>query len=294
MADRADLLFTVRNAFYLGAYQQCLAEASDLEGLSDAEKIERDCFVYRAYIEIGSSELVLNEVNSSSPMALQAVRLLAEYQGKKRSKDSVLATISDWLQEPAYKNNAGVMLVVGLIYAAEENYVEALRACHGGLSLELRALSVQLCLKIDRVQQAEEQVKAMAGIDEDSTLTQLSTAWVNLYLGGAKVQEAFFIFQELGDKYNWTVRLYNGSAACNMRMGRFEEAEQQLMEALEKDPKNPDTLANLVTACLHLGKPTARYSNQLQTVAPQHILASRTAQAEEAFANAASAFAVPA
>jgi coatomer protein complex subunit epsilon len=153
---------------------------------------------------------------------------------------------------------------------------------------------VQLCLKIDRVQQAEEQVKAMAGIDEDSTLTQLSTAWVNLYLGGAKVQEAFFIFQELGDKYNWTVRLYNGSAACNMRMGRFEEAEQQLMEALEKDPKNPDTLANLVTACLHLGKPTARYSNQLQTVAPQHILASRTAQAEEAFANAASAFAVPA
>lgn len=24
--------------------------------------------------------------------------------------------------------------------------------------------------------------------------------------GGAKVQEAFFIFQELGDRYNWTVR----------------------------------------------------------------------------------------
>lgn len=48
-------------------------------------------------------------------------------------------------------------------------------------------------------------MQAMSAADDDSTLTQLATAWVNLYLGGAKVEEAFFIFQELGDKYNWTV-----------------------------------------------------------------------------------------
>ena len=52
-----DLLFAVRNSFYLGAYQSAIAEASDLEGLSEAEKVERDCYVYRAYIELGSYEV---------------------------------------------------------------------------------------------------------------------------------------------------------------------------------------------------------------------------------------------
>ena len=52
-----DLLFSLRNHFYLGAYQAAIAEASDLEGLSEAEKIERDCYVYRSYIELGSYEV---------------------------------------------------------------------------------------------------------------------------------------------------------------------------------------------------------------------------------------------
>ena len=52
-----DLLFSLRNHFYLGAYQAAIAEASDLEGLSELEKFERDSFVYRSYIELGSYEV---------------------------------------------------------------------------------------------------------------------------------------------------------------------------------------------------------------------------------------------
>lgn len=48
--------------------------------------------------------------------------------------------------------------------------------------------------------------------------------------GGAKVQEAFYIYQELGDKFTWTVRLHNGLAVCQMRMGRWEEAEAELLQ----------------------------------------------------------------
>lgn len=42
------------------------------------------------------------------------------------------------------------------------------------------ALLVQLDLKIDRLDLAQAQVKAMKAIDEDHTLTTLASAWVLL------------------------------------------------------------------------------------------------------------------
>ena len=47
-----------------------------------------------------------------------------------------------------------------------------------------------------------------------------------------------------------------------MRMGDWADAESYLLEAYEKDAKNPDTLANLVTVSLHLGKNATRHSRR--------------------------------
>ena len=59
MADR-DILFAVKNNFYLGAYNNAINEASDLEGLSEAEQLEKDAFVYRSYIGLGSYDVRLS------------------------------------------------------------------------------------------------------------------------------------------------------------------------------------------------------------------------------------------
>jgi hypothetical protein len=58
MADTdADLLWTTRNAFYVGAHVAAIAEAADLEGLGPAACVERDTYVARCYVELGSYEV---------------------------------------------------------------------------------------------------------------------------------------------------------------------------------------------------------------------------------------------
>ena len=52
------------------------------------------------------------------------------------------------------------------------------------------------------------------------------------------MSEASVIYQELGERHNWTAQLYNGAAACAMQLGNWEEAEQYLQVKLH--------------ACIHL------------------------------------------
>lgn len=76
------------------------------------------------------------------------------------------------------------------------------------------ALCVHCYLLMDRVDRAEAQAKAMSAADDDATASQLAAAWVGSELGGAKVQEACYIYQELGDKYMWTVSRRRCSCSC--------------------------------------------------------------------------------
>jgi coatomer subunit epsilon len=126
-------------------------------------------------------------------------------------------------------------------------------------------------LGMDRVDIAEKEVAKMQRIDEDSTLTQLSTAWVHLSKGGPAVQEAVYIYQDLLERHGATDPILNGLALCNIALGRTEDAERVLQEALAKNPNFPATLINVIACSKYKNKPSelvARYMERLTQVAP--------------------------
>ncbi|NWR43341.1 COPE protein, partial [Regulus satrapa] len=217
--------------------------------------------------------VVLEEVRAGASPELQAVRMLAEFLASDSHRDSIVAELDRRMAKSVDVANCTFLLMAASIYCQEQNADAALRALHQGDSLECSAMMIQILLKLDRLDLARKELKKMQEQDEDATLTQLATAWVNLALGGEKLQDAFYTFQELSERCSPTLLLLNGQAAAAMAQGRWDEAEGLLHEALDKDSSHPETLLNLVVLSQHLGKApevTNRYLSQLKDAHRNH------------------------
>nr|CAG4642678.1 EOG090X0A8E [Evadne anonyx] len=270
-----DELFEVKSQFYIGNYQTAINEAQKLKIHTPEMKIARDYFVYRSYIALKKFSVVMGEINSSSPAELQPLRMLAEYFSQPSRRESIVIKLDEEISGNVDASNYVFLLVAATIYYNETSFETALKVLHQSDNLECRALILQTLLKMDRVDMAKKEVKTMQEIDDDAVITQLASAWLNLQLGGDKLQEAYYTFQELADKNTSTAMLLNGQATCFISQGKFEEAESALQEALEKDSNNTDTLVNLVVLSQLSSKAPEvcqRYLRQLNDSAPDHPL----------------------
>lgn len=257
MADTVDELFEVRTAFYLGNYNQCIYESNKVKSTPE-KKLEKEAFMYRAYMAQKKYGVVLDEIKSSSPKELQAIRHFAEYLASSPEKKEQLVASADKTLASGVDDNVMGPLMAANIHFYDGNHEAALRCLNGAGStkdaLESMALTIQILLSIDRVDLAKKELKKMQESDDDATLTQLALAWFNLAIGGDKLQDSYYIFQELGDKHGSTPLLLNGQAAALIAQGKLEEAETVLQEAMDKDPNHPETLINMVVLSQALGK----------------------------------------
>ena len=122
--------------------------------------------------------VVLDEITSSSADEVQPLKLLAEYLSNKQKRESVVSQVDQRVASNV--ENDTLALVAATIYVNQGNLEAAYRILHTSESLEALAFSIDILLKIDRVDLARKKLKEMQEKDDDATLTQLAQAWVNV------------------------------------------------------------------------------------------------------------------
>lgn len=296
--DSVDELFDLKNAFYTGNYQTCINEAGKLKVTDPGVSMERDVLLYRAYLGQRKWRVVLEEVKPSSPSLLQPLKLLAQFLSANPAKrESILLGLDAEMAGNVDVSNYVQLLVAATIYLHMDQPESALRVLHPSDHLECVAMRLQTLLVLNRPDLARKELKALQEKDEDATVTQLAQAWTNMATGGDKIQEAYYIYQEMIDKLGGTALLLNGQAVTFLAQGKYAEAETALQEAIEKDPNNPETLVNMIVLAQHQGKQPevcSRYLSQLKDLEPSHSFLLKLEQKEADFARMVAQYSVTA
>ena len=189
-------------------------------------------------------------------IGIQAINLRAKYEltdaNDTATRQSIIASLQSLL------NNDNPTPTVQLIAAQTflmggEMIKDALSAVLLGTTMEQLALVIQIYIRMDRLDLAQETLTVMKSADEEAILTQMSTVYVMIANGRSTAADAVHIMSSLSEQYGNSISLLNMTACAYMTAGRYSDAEKALMEAKSEGP-SLDTLVNLMVCSQHLGK----------------------------------------
>ena len=263
-----DELYAVRNNFYVGNFQVAIDEGESTPALSQQKQIELDVYVARSRLALGQGKELISSINQA-PMAMEAVKALAVFEINPSKQDVCIEKVESWLGDEMTGNNPTLRLIAGLMYTKAGKYSEALAVLKGAGANqpEHSALMIHILILMNRIDAAQKELAELENSDaDDAVITQLAQGWVYCSLGGGKTEEASYIFQELIDKFDPTVKLLNNLAVCKVHMEQYPEAEEMLTTALEENPGDVDSLVNLIVVSRHLNKSQEVIDNLMEQI----------------------------
>ncbi|KAL7623429.1 hypothetical protein AAE478_007111 [Parahypoxylon ruwenzoriense] len=279
-------LINIHNHFHQGQYQEVID--FDTSALSAENALPARVFALRARIALGQAEDVVADVQGESEPELAAVGALAEFTLGKT--DTAVKTIEELASSAG--DNQTVQVVGGIVLQAAGKSEEALALLsqHSG-SLDAVALITQIHLQQNRTDLALKEVSAARRWAQDSLLVNLAESWVGLRLGGDKYQQAFYVFEELAQAPSTSsiVSLVS-QAVCELHLGRVEEAQSALQQAVQKQPEYAEAIANLLVLTVITGEDPNELTSSLKKTAPQHPFLVDLEEKSELFDKAAAKY----
>ncbi|EFQ28357.1 coatomer epsilon subunit [Colletotrichum graminicola] len=259
-------LINIHSHFHQGQYQEVIDY--DTSALSPENELPARVLVLRARIALGQATDVLAEVQGEKEPELVALGALAESALGKT--DSAVKTIEKLAASEGA--NTTVQIVGGTVLQAAGKSEEALALLsqHQG-SLDAVALIAQIHLQQNRNDLALKEVTAARRWAQDSLLVNLAESWVGLRQGGDKYQQAFYVFEELAQApATSSVVTLVSQAVAELHLGRTEEAQAALDQALAKDANYAQAIANLLVLTVISGKDPKEFTEKLKAADPQH------------------------
>ena len=142
---------------------------------------------------------------------------------------------------------------------------------------------------------------------QDNLLVNLAESWVwlrvvsrratksiykaNTKQGGEKYQQAFYVFEELAQAPSTTsIWSLVSQAVCELHLGRVEEAQAALDQALQKDPSYAQAIANKLVLEVIAGNSADELTETLKKTDPSHPFLTDLEEKSELFDKAATKY----
>ncbi|GAA5911679.1 hypothetical protein JCM5296_005871 [Sporobolomyces johnsonii] len=302
--------FYIITLFQQGSYRAALTAYADLPSPSPLLTL----YAARSHLALSppAPTPALSLLSTLPPsLDTRAVSALAKYLSSDKEEavetlDELLAELGEQgLQED--EEGRLVRGVVGTVWILEgeerrEEGVEVLReAVELGKDQECLALLSHLYISLSLAPLSSSLLSSpsVTSFTSDSLLSQLLQARTHLATGPAsKYQDAYYVFEEIkGMQGGRGEGVLAGVGVSQSALGRWQEGDEAVREALEMNPEHPTTLANSAALALHTGKPASSADEaiaKLSQIEPSHPFLVDLAEKERLFDEAASRFGVAA
>ncbi|KPI90787.1 putative coatomer epsilon subunit [Leptomonas seymouri] len=293
-----DVLFDVRNALTVGNFHQAVADGSTARCMSmkpadvNAFNIEKNAVMALGQIGLGQGDAVISQLRSESSPLLVSVRTWAELMCALRNNDSMSETVTlvvAQLQRDAESVSAdgvykAVFAATALLYQHDvtgalrlaKRWLGELPKPEGALAVrrtvELHAVAVEALLRLNRPDEAANEVRQMEQVDSEAIMTLLYSGVVALHHAALNVatksyENAVLSFKEVQMRCGQSVMVCNLMALAQLGLQDYDAAERSLLDALAVRSNDEATLANLAAVSAHKSNTTDGVERYIQQAA---------------------------